>query len=95
MIIVEMLAAKRLALGYPYSSAIQGSKYPLRELRKSASRHALRIFYAFDPERQAVLLIGGDKTGDNEFYKKFIPRAEKRWKQYLDETTLHSTKKVR
>jgi hypothetical protein len=45
----------------------------------------LRVFYAFDPLRQAILLIGGDKTGDGRFYKVMIPRATAIWEQYLEE----------
>lgn len=48
-----------------------------------------RIFYAFDPRRQAVLLIGGDKTGvsDKRFYAQMIPLAERIWQEYLDENS--------
>jgi hypothetical protein len=44
------------------------------------------VFYAFDPARQAVVLIGGDKTGDARFYERMIPVAGRIWKEYLDET---------
>jgi len=46
----------------------------------------LRTLYAFDPSRQAVLLIGGDKTGDDRFYERMIPLAERIWSAYLEET---------
>ena len=45
----------------------------------------MRILYAFDPKRQAVLLFGGDKTGNDRFYEQVIPRAERLWKDYLAE----------
>lgn len=45
----------------------------------------LRVFYAFDPVRQAVLLIGGDKTGDDRFYERMIPLAERIWIRYIEE----------
>jgi len=45
----------------------------------------LRIFYAFDPLRQAVLLIGGEKTGSGRFYEVMLPLVERIWKQYLEE----------
>ena len=45
----------------------------------------LRIIYAFDPARDAVLIIGGDKAGDKRFYEWIIPRAEAIWEQYLRE----------
>jgi hypothetical protein len=43
------------------------------------------VFYAFDPERNAVLLLGGDKTGRNRFYDELIPVVEKIWEEYLAE----------
>ena len=82
---VGLLEAKGPALGFPYSSALTGSRYALRELRVQCSGRPLRIFYAFDPQRQAVLLLGGDKTGDDRFYLRMIPKAEAIWEGYLKE----------
>jgi hypothetical protein len=84
---VDLLEARGLALGFPRSSAIKGASFALRELRIQSQGRPLRVFYAFDPARQAVLLIGGDKTGDARFYERFIPVAERIWKEYLDETS--------
>ncbi len=53
----------------PYSSGIRESRFPLRELRVQSRGHPIRVFYAFDPWGQAVLLIAGDKTGDDRFYE--------------------------
>jgi hypothetical protein len=72
-----------VGLGHPYSSDIRGSDYPLRELRIQHDGRPYRVFYGFDPKRQAVLLIGGDKTGKDRFYEEMIPRAEAIWKEYL------------
>jgi len=44
------------------------------------------VFYIFDPERQAVLLIGGDKAGRDRFYEEMIPKAEKIYAAYREET---------
>jgi hypothetical protein len=44
------------------------------------------VFYGFDPRRQAVLLIGGDKTGRDRFYEETVPVAERVWEEYLKET---------
>jgi hypothetical protein len=44
-----------------------------------------RVLYAFDPSRQAVLLIGGDKTSRDRFYQEMIPQAEAIWREYLEE----------
>ncbi len=53
----------------------------------------LRTLYAFDPSRHAVLLIGGDKTGDDRFYARMIPLAERLWTEYLEETDQNKPKK--
>jgi hypothetical protein len=45
----------------------------------------LRIFYAFDPRRVAILLIGGDKTGDQRFYERMIPVADSLYDVHLEE----------
>lgn len=86
ILVVDLLEARGATLGYPYSSSIKGSYIALRELRIQSAGHPLRVFYAFDPARQAVLLIGGDKTGDKRFYEKYVPRAEALWAEYLRET---------
>ncbi len=75
-----------MTLPFPHSSAIQGASFALRELRTQAEGDPLRTLYAFDPLRQAILLIGGDKTGDDRFYERMIPIAEKLWNDYLVET---------
>lgn len=80
---VGLLEARGIALGFPYSSALEGSRYAFRELRIQSSGRPLRIVYAFDPRRQAVLILGGDKTGDDRFYARAIPKAEAIWEEYL------------
>lgn len=45
----------------------------------------LRILYAFDPKRKAYLLLGGAKTGDDRFYERMVPIAEKIYKRHLEE----------
>jgi len=80
--VVDLLEQEGLALRFPYSSDVKGSKYPMRELRRKYGNHYFRVLYIFDPKRQAVLILGGDKTGDDRFYKKAIPKAEKLWEAY-------------
>jgi hypothetical protein len=80
--VVGLLEQKGVTLGSPYSSGIKGSQV-LRELRVQSSGHPLRVFYAFDPLRRVILLLGGDKTGDDRFYETFVPRAEQVWAEYL------------
>jgi hypothetical protein len=84
---VGILESLGVALGAPRSSDIKGASFALRELRLQSNARPFRIFYAFDPLRQAVLLIGGDKTGisDKRFYAQMIPLAERIWQEYLDE----------
>jgi hypothetical protein len=85
--VVNLLEHRGVSLGEPHSSAIVGSKNALRELRVKSRGRPIRVFYAFDPQRQAVLLIAGNKTGDDRFYEVLIPRAERIWEEYLAETT--------
>lgn len=44
-----------------------------------------RVFYAFDPRSTAILLNGGDKTGDNRFYEQMVPIADSLYDNYLGE----------
>ncbi len=57
----------------------------MRELRLQSSGKAIRVFYAFDPRRTAILLIGGDKTGDDRFYQRMIPIADRLYEGHLRE----------
>src|SRR5690554_5770319 len=82
---VDRLAKAGVTLRFPYCSAVKGTRYPLRELRVKTRGKQFRILYAFDPKRQAILIIGGDKVGDDRFYERTVPRAEKLWDEYLDE----------
>ena len=82
---VELLEKFGIYLGFPYSSKISGSKHNMRELRSQCKGRPLRTFYAFSPERNAILLIGGDKTGNDRFYEVMIPKADKIYDDYLKE----------
>jgi hypothetical protein len=73
-------------LPFPYSSGVNGSKHPhMREPRVQSGGRPLRVFYAFDPRRSAILLIGGDKTGDNRFYGRMVPIADELYDVYIAE----------
>ena len=79
-----MLEEAGPALGFPYSSGIEGSKYShMRELRVQHQGHPYRILYAFDPTRTALLLLGGDKTGDDRWYETMIPKADTIYEEHL------------
>jgi len=83
---VALLEARGPQLPFPYSSDVEGSRHShMRELRVQSGGEPLRIFYAFDPRRTAILLIGGNKTGDERFYERLIPRADKLYDECLDE----------
>lgn len=82
---VGVLEAMGVALPFPRSSQIKGSRHALRELRAQSGGHPLRVFYAFDPRRNAVLLIGGDKQGDDRFYERMVPVADRIFDEYLKE----------
>jgi hypothetical protein len=79
---VGLLEQKGVTLGFPHSSGIKGS-LAMRELRVQSGGRPLRVFYAFDPLRRAVLLLGGDKTGNPRFYEALVPRAERIWAKYI------------
>ena len=82
---VGLVETKGPSLGFPYSSSIRGSKVDhLRELRIQHKGRPLRVLYAFDPRRCALLILGGDKTGDDRWYEIFVPRAEKLYKEHLE-----------
>jgi hypothetical protein len=60
------------------------SRFPeMRELRAQAGGDPLRMLYAFDPRRTAILLIGGDKTGDNRWYETTVPIADRLFERHL------------
>jgi hypothetical protein len=81
---VGLLERRGPNLPYPHSSAISGSRHRhLRELRVQVGGRPIRIFYAFDPRRVAILLIGGDKTGRNDFCTRLIPVADQLYDQHL------------
>ena len=83
---VERLRLVGVALGHPHSSQIKGSRHGhLRELRVQHQGRPFRVFYAFTPDRTALLLIGGDKTGDERFYDTIVPWAEAIYDAYLAE----------
>jgi hypothetical protein len=57
----------------------------MRELRTQSGGKPLRTLYAFNPLRTAILLIGGDKSGDDRWYEKFVPIADKLFAEHLNE----------
>lgn len=73
-------------LGRPYVDTLEGSKYPnMKEIRFDADDEVWRVAFAFDPQRQAILLVAGDKAGvaQKRFYKKLIAKADQRFADHL------------
>ena len=64
--------------GGPFSSQVKSSRFPeMRELRAQAGGDPLRMLYAFDSRRTAILLVAGDKTGDDRWYETNVPIADR------------------
>lgn len=83
---IDALAEEGPALGRPLVDTIKGSRLAnLKELRPGSSGASeVRLLFVFDPIRQAVLLVGGDKAGDwRGWYDKAIPEAEAAYAEHL------------
>jgi hypothetical protein len=82
--VVGILEDEGPQLGYPHSSAISSSRHGhMRELRIQHQGRPLRVLYAFDPRRTALLLLGGDKTGKGRWYEDFVPVADRLYELHL------------
>lgn len=83
---VKLLKVAGPQLKRPRSDTLNGSKHAnMKELRFDADDGVWRVAYAFDPERKAILLVAGDKSGssENRFYKALIKRADARFDEHL------------
>jgi hypothetical protein len=56
----------------------------MRELRIQHAGRPYRVLYAFDPRRAAILLLGGDKTGQDRWYEMHVPIADALYDEYLE-----------
>ena len=84
---LEVLAEQGPSLGRPLADSIVGSTYRnMKELRTGSSgRSEVRILFAFDPARKAILLVAGDKAGNwQKWYRTNIPLADERYRQHLE-----------
>lgn len=73
-------------LGRPLVDTVSGSKLPnLKELRSgSVGGSEVRLLFVFDPQRRAVFLVAGDKSGTwSDWYKTAIPQAEDPYAEHL------------
>ena len=83
---VRLLELLGPSLRFPHSSGVKGSRHGhMRELRTQFGGKPLRSLYAFDPRRRAILLIGGDKTGNDRWYDEYVPVADDLYDEYIDE----------
>jgi hypothetical protein len=85
---VAALREEGPALGRPLVDRLKGSTiHHLKELRPgSRGRSEIRIIFAFDPARSALLLLGGDKAGNwQRWYRDNIPVAERLYRDYTTE----------
>jgi hypothetical protein len=81
--VIEVFGPKA---GRPRVDTLKGSKHAnMKELRFTADDGVWRVAFAFDPERKAILLIAGDKSGQSEraFYRRLIASADKRFDAHL------------
>ena len=83
---VNFLIQQGVNLRHPHSSGIRSSRHShMRELRILGGRSPIRVFYAFDPRRTSILLIGGHKADGDLFYRQYVPIADRLYDQYLEE----------
>ncbi|MCL3778007.1 MULTISPECIES: type II toxin-antitoxin system RelE/ParE family toxin [unclassified Actinomyces] len=84
---ISRLESEGPALGRPTADRVKGSRHHhMKELRPgSAGRSKIRILFAFDPERRAILLVAGDKANNwQKWYMQNIPVADDRFDAWLD-----------
>jgi hypothetical protein len=88
----ELLARAKLLeeygpnLGRPWVDTLKGSDHAnMKELRFDAADGVWRVAFAFDPKRQAILLVAGDKSGGSQakFYKRLLNTADERYAAHL------------
>ena len=73
------------SLGRPRADTLKGSSLNnLKELRFEFERAPIRVLYAFDPNRQALIMVAGDKSSDKRWYEKNISVAEKIFAKHLE-----------
>ena len=82
--VIDLLEIKGPTLVFPHSSNVTRSRHgAMRELRIQHQGRPYRILYAFDPSRMALLILGGDKTGDDRWYYKNVPIADREFDEHL------------
>jgi hypothetical protein len=83
---VELLKVLGPALGRPHADTLNGSRHAnMKELRADTAEQVLRVAFAFDPDRSAILLVAGDKSGVSQqrFYKRLVAKADELFDAHL------------
>ncbi len=83
---IELLQEHGPQLGRPLVDTVKGSSYKnMKELRPGSSGNSeLRVLFAFDPQRQAIMLVAGDNAGNwKKWYRENIPIADARFAEHL------------
>jgi hypothetical protein len=84
---VDLLELSGPTRGRPHVDTLKGSRIAnLKELRVQHEGRPLPILFAFDPRRVGYLILGGDKTGKDDWYVEFVPKAEAIYERHLAET---------
>lgn len=84
---LEVLASRGPSLRRPLVGEVKGSRFKnMKELRPGSSGDSeIRILFAFDPERRAIMLFAGDKQRWwNRWYRRAIPKADRLYQEHLD-----------
>jgi len=82
--VVGVLEEKGPSLRRPYVGSIVTSRHPnMKELIIQHAGRPYRVLFAFDPKRHAILLIGGDKTGNDRWYGEYIPIADRIYDEHI------------
>jgi hypothetical protein len=83
---VGLLKTAGPALGRPHADKIQSSRHQnMKELIVQHAGRPYRVLFIFDVRRCAMLLIGGDKTGNSRWYEEFVPVADNIYDNHLQE----------
>lgn len=85
--VVELLKLRGPRLSRPHADTLKGSKHAnMKELRAETKNQVMRVAFAFDPKRAAILLVAGNKQGisQKQFYKKLIAKADVLYDAHLE-----------
>ncbi len=81
---VKLLEELGPSLPRPHADVVQSSRHQnMKELRIQHSGRPYRVLFAFDPRRAAILLLGGDETGNARWYEQNVPRADGIYDEHL------------